>query len=44
MDLWDPGLLIREYCGTEGSRKGATGASIGCSEEDTGLSEEWIEK
>jgi len=44
MNLWDPGLLIREFSGTEGSRKGAKGASIGCFEEDTGLSEGWIEK
>ena len=43
MDLWDPGFLIREYSGNEDSRKVATGASIGCFEEDASLSEEWIE-
>lgn len=43
MDLWGQGLPIREYSGTEDSRKWATGASIGCFEEDAGLSEDWIE-
>jgi len=41
--LWGQGLLIREYSGTEDSRKWVMGATIGCFEEDAGLSEDWIE-
>jgi len=43
VDLWDQGLLIREYSGTEDSRKWATGAPIGCFEGDAGLRENWLE-